>query len=171
MDYLFKADLPYPKIEIKAKNANEVKLLMPVYGGRESETTAILGYIYSHYVTSKTEGDISKCLLSIAITEMHHHEMLGEAIFDLGGTPYIGGNYNYWQGGYVNYEKDPIRILKNAIAAEKQAIHDYKAVVARTTLPEIKLMIERIILDEQVHIDTLNQLLDTYSSGSSNLGK
>lgn len=171
MECLCKADLPYPKIDIKVKNRNEVNLLMPVYGGRESETTAIFSYIYGHYVTGDIEGDLSDCLLNIAITEMHHHDLLGEAIFDLGGTPYIGGNYNYWQGGYVNYEKDPIRIIKNAIAAEKQAIHDYRIVISRTSMPEIKLLIERIILDEQIHIETLNRLLEIYSSGASNLGK
>lgn len=164
MGYLYKADLPYPEIDLKVKSMYEVKLLMPSYGGRESETSAIFGYIYGHYVTEDVPGDISNCLSKIAITEMHHHDMLGKAIFQLGGTPYIGGNYSYWQGGYINYIKDPVSILKNSIAAEKQAIHDYKIVTARSHIPEIKLLIERIILDEEIHIATLTELLEFYTS-------
>lgn len=167
MNYLFKADLPYPDIDIKVKSMYEVKLLMPSYGGRESETSAIFGYIYGHYVTGGVPGDLSDCLERIAITEMHHHDMLGKAIFQLGGTPYIGGNYSYWQGGFVNYVKEPEKILRNAIAAEKQAIHDYRAVIERTKMAEIKMMTERIILDEEIHIVTLTELLEAYGSQGS----
>lgn len=171
MNFKFQADLPYPKVVITEKNRNEVKLLMPVYSGRESEATAIFSYIYGHYVTGDVSGDLSDCLKGIAIAEMRHHALLGETIFYLGGTPYIGGNYNYWQGSYVNYEKDPVRIIKNALSAEKQAIRDYKIVVSRTSVADIKLLIERIILDEEVHIGILTELLETYSSSFCNSGK
>ncbi len=163
MNIKFQAELPYPKVVITEKNPQEVKLLMPVYSGRESEATAIFSYIYGHYVTSGVSGDLSDCLKRFAIVEMHHHALLGEAIFDLGGTPYIGGNYNYWQGSYVNYAKEPIAIIKNAIEREKQAVKGYKSVAARTTVPDIKLLIERIILDEEVHIASLTELLEAYS--------
>lgn len=167
MECICKADLPYPEPEITEKSLYEVKLLMPAYAGRESETTAIFSYIYGHYVTIGLKGELSDCLEKIAISEMRHHDILGKAIVQLGGTPYIGGNYSYWQGGYVNYVKDPVAILKNAIASEKQAIHDYETIAARTRMKEIKILIERIILDERVHVATLTKLLEYYSSSSS----
>ena len=55
-------------------------------------------------------------------------------------------------------------MLKNSIYAEKQAISDYKNVVAKTKLSEVKAMVERIIMDEELHVVTLTKLLKTYSA-------
>ena len=103
MDYLYKADLPYVEVEKSVKSPFEVRLLMPVYGGKGSETTAIMGYIFQSYALADKEPEISKCLEQIAISEMRHHDLIGTAIVRLGGIPYIGDNRGYWQGGYVNY--------------------------------------------------------------------
>lgn len=164
MDCKTRADLPYPEVTPSERDINEIKLLMPVYGGRESETTAVMNYIYYSYVSKEKYPELSKCFECIGITEMKHHELLGTAVAALGGTPYIGGNYNYWQGNYVNYAKDPVLMIKTAINAEKQAISDYKTVVARSRNDEVKEMIKRIIIDEELHIEILTELLNTYSS-------
>ncbi len=157
----FKADLPYPDTIIKTQSIYEIRLLMPVYGGRESETTAIFNYIFQSYVLKDKYPHIADCLLHIGITEMEHHEMLGRTIAMLGGTPYIGGNHSYWQGSYANYAKELKTILQNDIAEEKQAIRDYKDIIHTSKMPEIVMMIERIIEDEKVHIQTLKALLDS----------
>lgn len=164
MECLCRADLPYPAVETGGRYPNEVKLLMPVYGGRESETTAILNYVYYAYVSKIRYPELSECFEKIAVVEMRHHELLGNAVAVLGGTPYIGGNYNYWQGNFVNYAKEPVMMLKNSIYAEKQAISDYKNVVSKTKLSEVKAMVERIIMDEELHVATLTELLKTYSA-------
>lgn len=159
----FKADMPYPDTKILTPSMYEIRLLMPVYGGRESETTAIFNYVYQSYVLNEQYPDIADCLLHIGITEMEHHEMLGKAITMLGGTPYIGGNHSYWQGSYANYSKDLKTILQNDIADEKQAIRDYKDIVHTSKMPEIVVMVERIIEDEKVHIETLTGILESLS--------
>ncbi len=166
MDCKVRADLPYPKFEVNMRDIYEVKLLMPVYGGRTSETTAVLNYVYYSYVLKESKPELSHCLESIAISEMRHHEMLGTAIAALGGTPYIGGNYYYWQGNFVNYAKDVVTVLKNAINGEKQAINDYKIVIAKTRMAAVKDMIERIILDEEIHVEILTELLNDCISGA-----
>lgn len=163
MECKFKADLPYPDFQ-SGKNINDIKLLMPVYSGRDGETTAIMSYIYYSYVTKQQYPELSYCLEKIAITEMHHHELLGTAIVILGGTPYIGGNYSYWQGSYVNYTKDITSMLRGAILGEKQAIMDYRNVYVKTSTQAVKELVERIIADEEVHIETLTELLKIYSS-------
>lgn len=162
MGYLFQSDLPYPEADINIKSDYEVKLLMPVYGGREGETSAVLGYVYGHYVTQDVEGELSDCLKKLAVVEMRHHDMLGRAIFRLGGTPYIGGNYSYWQGAYLNYGKNPSHIIKTSIMNEEQAIHDYLNVCKKTKMEEVKLIVNRIILDEEVHLELLKKLQELY---------
>lgn len=164
MECLYRVDLPYPEADTVTPSREEVRLLMPVFGGRESETTAVLNYVYYSYVSQEKYRDLSRCFEGIAIAEMRHHELLGRAVARLGGTPYIGGNYNYWQGNFVNYAKDPSLMLRNALNAERQAICDYKNIVAKTGQAEIKAMVERIILDEELHVKTLTELISNYSS-------
>ncbi len=158
----FMADLPYPTVEGTGRNVAEINLLMPVYGGRDSETTACLNYVYYSYVTKEKHPDLSECMEGIGIVEMKHHELLGVAIVKMGGTPYVGGRYNYWQGNYVNYAKDPALIIRNAIYGEKQAISDYRSVASKTGSPSIKNLVDRIIADEEIHLNILNELKEKY---------
>ena len=173
MDCLYKSDLPYVEVEKSVKSPFEVRLLMPVYGGNGSETTAIMGYIFQSYALADKEPEISKCLEQIAISEMRHHDLLGMSIVRLGGVPYIGDNRGYWQGGYVNYtlnvkemidadiagEKSAITAYKDAdIAGEKSAITAYKDVIKFSKNEEVKAMIARIIKDEEIHIETLESI-------------
>lgn len=158
MTNIIKVDLPYPELDLDEKSLYEVRLLKPVYGGAESETTAIMTYIYQNYVLAPDYEEIALTLEGISLAEMTHHDLLGTAIVQLGGTPVIGGNYNYWQGGMVNYSKDVRKIIDDNIAAERKAIRDYREVIARTKMDEIKALIERIILDEELHIKVLKEI-------------
>ena len=158
MDYLYKADLPYVEVEKSVKSPFEVRLLMPVYGGKGSETTAIMGYIFQSYALADKEPEISKCLEQIAISEMRHHDLLGTSIVRLGGVPYIGDNRGYWQGGYVNYTLNVKEMIDADIAGEKSAITAYKDVIKFSKNEEVKAMIARIIKDEEIHIETLESI-------------
>lgn len=156
MDFIFESDLPYPEMDIQRPNANDVRLLLPLYAGKDSETTAILTYMYQTYVLPDTE--VSRALERIAIVEMHHQEKLGHTINALGGTPIIGGNYNYWQGGYVNYSKDVKRILDNNINDEKKAIAEYSRSARLASTPYVSQLLERIKIDEEIHLAILQEL-------------
>lgn len=158
MDCLCKADLPYVEVEKSVKSPFEVRLLMPVYGGKGSETTAIMGYIFQSYALADKEPEISKCLEQIAISEMRHHDLIGTAIVRLGGIPYIGDNRGYWQGGYVNYTLNVKDMIDADIAGEKSAITAYKDVIKFSKNEEVKAMIARIIKDEEIHIETLESI-------------
>ena len=163
MDYLTKADLPYPEIGTLAPSEYEVRLILPAYGGRGSETTASLTYMYQYYVLDEKYREIASVLEKIAITEMHHHEILGKLIVGLGGTPYYGGNRGFWQGGFVNYTRSPKEILTSDITGEKEAIRLYQEIATRTKSETVKACVERIILDEEIHINTFNELMETLS--------
>ena len=163
MDYLFKADLPYPEIGTLQPSEYEVRLIMPAYGGRGSETTAALSYMYQYYVLDEKYKEIATVLEQIAMTEMYHHEILGKLVVGFGGTPYYGANRGFWQGGFVNYTRLPKEILSVDVTSEKDAIRLYREIAARTKSDTVKACVERIILDEEVHIGTLNELLGTLS--------
>jgi len=152
----FASELPYPEI-ISSNNLHDAKLLMPDYSGQNGELTAILTYSYQSYISWQND-EFADILEKIATVEMHHHEMLGKTIFKLGGYPVMGGR-NYWNGSYVNYTIEPKRFLENNIAAEETAILNYERTLLNLSEEQVKLLIERIILDEEIHIKVFRTLL------------
>lgn len=157
-------DMPYPEPIIPYKNPNEAKKLMNDYGGRDSETTAILQYMYQSYILEDSYPEISKKIEEIAIIEMHHHEMLGTTIARLGGYPVIGGRNSFWNGSYVNYINDPVKLIEADIQGEELAIVNYEKTILLLQNESIKQMIERIILDEEQHIKVFNAILSWLKS-------
>ena len=152
----YASDLPYPKIEVE-QNVAESKLLMPVYAGSASELTAVLTYSFQKYVSPKYP-EIAAALEGIAITEMRHHELLGETIYALGGYPVMGAR-TYWNGSFVNYTLDPRKYLRQNVVAEETAILNYERTILNLTTDSVKMLLERIILDEEVHIKIFKELL------------
>lgn len=152
----YASDLPYPKIEVE-QNVAESKLLMPVYAGSASELTAVLTYSFQKYVSPKYP-EIQTALEGIAITEMRHHELLGETIYALGGYPVMGAR-TYWNGSFVNYALDPRKYLRQNVVAEETAMLNYERTILNLTTDSVKMLLERIILDEEVHIRVFKELL------------
>lgn len=153
------ADLPYPEPLIPYPNPLEAKKLMNDYGGRDSETTAVLQYMYQSYILNKEFPDYSKAIEKIAIVEMHHHELLGTSIAELGGFPVIGGRNTFWNGSFVNYVTDLVKLLEADIQGEEIAIANYEKTILSLQSESLKQMIERIILDEEQHIIVFKAML------------
>lgn len=156
----FASDLPYPPITT-AKNPKDAKILMGVYSGMCGELTAILTYAYQAYI-SVDVPKLCHTLEGIAKVEMLHHSLLGKSIFALGGYPVMGAR-TYWNGSYVDYTTKLESFLKNDIAHEQNAILDYERTMLNIDTDDVKALIERIILDEQVHIKILQDLLNEFA--------
>ncbi len=154
---LYRSELNYPTLTVE-RNINDSKVLMPVYGGVGGEVTAIMTYTFQHLITGS--GDLSSMLEGVAAVEMHHMELLGKAITALGGYPIIGGR-TYWNGSCVNYTLDPKKFLKQNVVAEENAILSYERAILNLNQDSLKLMIERIILDEEIHIKLFKEFLSS----------
>ena len=87
VDLKVTADLPYPETVIPYKNPLEAKKLMNDYGGRDSETTAIMQYIYQAYMLHETEPEIAKKLEEIAVVEMLTTKASERLSLSLAGFP------------------------------------------------------------------------------------
>lgn len=158
-DLSVRKDLPYPEPVIPYSNPVEAKKLMNDYGGRDSETTAIMQYIYQSYVLSREFPEYSKKLEEIAICEMKHHEILGTAIAAYGSFPVIGGRTAFWNGSYVNYATNLVKLLECDIQGELCAIENYKNTILCIQNETLKATIERIIADEELHVAVLKAML------------
>ena len=151
---LYRSELPYVDVVVD-KNLGDSKVLMPSYAGASGEMTAIMTYTYQHFVADK---ELATILEGISLVEMHHFDMLGKAITKLGGYPVVGGR-TYWNGSFVNYTLDPKRFLKQNIIAEETAILNYERTILNLSQDCLKMMIERIILDEEIHIKLFKDCL------------
>lgn len=142
------------------QDLDDAMLLMQDYGGRVSETSALMQYMYQHYILSPVDKEIADILERIAIFEMQHHELLGKTITLLGGDPIVGADYKYWTAGYINYTRSLKEIIMVDINDEEQAIENYRKTIARLKNKDVARMIECIISDEELHIEVLTEILN-----------
>lgn len=155
----YSINLPYPKIE-GTTYPQDIRCIVDDYSGRAGELTAILQYSYQQYISHGYDEELAKDLLGIAIVEMRHHELLGEAIAQMGGDPIMGGTTCFWSGSNVNYTKNPIAFVRNNIQAEYQAIQNYRRSIACVRNQSLKDLLARIIMDEELHIKIFEDILD-----------
>ena len=161
-------EIPYPKIEISKKDPMFAYKLLNVYSGRVSELTAINQYSFQSFYLNKYK-DLSNILMEISEVEMHHLKILGDLILALGLIPYyVTYNCNYeatpWSADYVDYTTDYRNMLLVNINSEVSAIKDYNKLISETNDPNVKEILNRIIMDEERHINIFSELLRQYDS-------
>lgn len=146
---------PWPKVGRQPGDRALVRELFNVYAGPRGELTAITQYFYNALVTGADGlSELSDLFACVARVEMLHLEKLGELIGLYGGDPrllsYRDARAQWWSSGIVRYGSDPRRMLREALASEREAAAGYRALAAQMA-PEPRALIERIIADEQHH--------------------
>ena len=158
-----KAEKEYPSLDGITEDYNALRALSPAYAGGKGELTAILQYVYQSIMLGQLgRAEMSKQLLSIAVNEMHHLELLGTAITRLGAPPAFTACLPYPVGYYsassVNYAKSPQEMIEADIAAERNAIADYHKILTRISNENLIALIERIVEDEKLHLCTFEAM-------------
>ncbi len=161
----YQVNLPYPKPRVETENIEYAKILSQDYAGMISEDTAIHLYTYQAFVLSDQNPTISAVLHHIAIVEMKHLELLGETIKLLGIAPkyvtYSQDNIkHFWSSSSVNYTTSLPNMLKQDIKAETIAIENYISHKESINDKYIRELLDRIILDEQRHLEIFQQLYE-----------
>ena len=156
-------DLPYPDLSALSPDCKNAQIIMPAYADAESEMTAVLQYIYqsinfdvcgnSRYATRLEE---------IAIAEMKHLDMLGEALLRMGVSPVYSrrppNKCDFYSTCAVAYITQPAAMLAADITAETGAIRDYEKMLGKITDATLSALISRILLDEQLHLKAFKEM-------------
>ncbi len=144
--------LSYPEINDIKKDYNLGKNMYDSFAGKDGELTAITQYIYEQMVINE-DKELAKIFRIIAIQEMHHLNILGEILINLGFTPYFMGKYNNkWCSNNVVYRFNGLEeMLRLNIKSEENAIKEYKRLISMTDDEKIKMILSRIIIDEEMH--------------------
>lgn len=163
MDYC--SSLPYPPIAIQQKNMLYANAMLGNMGGANSEMSAVGSYFYNRLLTGQTAKEISDIFHHISIVEMHHLEIFGQLALQLGADPRLWAQQKnrkvYWSPAYVPYSRGIQEILKSSLAAEHEAIRKYER--QTTIIKDMNIIenLERIIIDEKIHVEIFRELLQT----------
>lgn len=160
----FKVNLPYPPIKVESKNSKYANLILQNYSGMVSEFTAVTQYIYHEIYAFHDNTEVSLTIKGIAMIEMMHLQMLGEIVTLLGCSPKYGinrkGKFLDWTPKFIDYGKTLPAMILDDIVAEEKAIDQYIQTLALIDDKYIKAIIERIIMDEELHLKLFSNLYE-----------
>ena len=160
------ANLPYPSTEYLVKDVRSGQIISFAYATLKSELTAILQYTYHHFYFGDINKDYADTLMGIAIAEMKHLDILGEAMLKLGVDPNFiqcPNTRTYFSTSTVSQSKTPQKMLMDDIGGELEAIATYKKMLFILENEQVEAIIQRIIIDEELHLEKLKEMLKTYS--------
>ncbi|MCH5142476.1 MAG: manganese catalase family protein [Clostridiales bacterium] len=162
-------DLPFPSTNNVTPDALTLRIISPEYASPSGELTAILQYIYQSFFFKKDGyNEIADTLESIAIAEMIHFKLLGNTVLALGAAPiytqYPPSPFNFYSTKYVTYSRTLKDMLADDIRAERHAIRSYENMLLRLKNQQVSAIIERILQDERLHLQTFTQILEAFKS-------
>ena len=109
----------------------------------ENEHGAIIQYLIHAYAIG--EGEMACEIEAISREEMRHLDWLAETIVELGGTPSLARGKMLMEG------KSVAEWMENNESLEEDAIAQYKEHIKLTQDSKIKLLLRRILSDEEAH--------------------
>ena len=163
MEYM--ASGPYPEVRAAGRNWRYGQAMLSNIGAGTSEMSAVARYLYGTF-TQVEQPEVAECLHHIAIVEMHHLDIFSRLAFQLGEDPRLWApartGRRYWTPEYLRYTHRLDRFLTQALEEERTAILKYRQQTSWIKDENIVDNLLRIIEDEEVHIQVLTCLLESY---------
>ena len=159
-------DLPYPSTDTLTKDVKSGQIISFAYATLRGELTATLQYVYHHFYFGEIEQTDAEILMAIAKAEMIHIDILGTAMLKLGVSPkyvQVPNSCNYYSTCTVSQSTTPQKMLMDDIQGELNAIADYQKMLFILKNEQVEAIIQRIILDEQLHLEKLKEMLTKYA--------
>lgn len=154
---------PYPEIKVQNQNLYYAEMLMDNFAGSVSEMSAIGRYMYQHFLSDDQDEELAEIFKGVAVIEMLHVETLADIIVKLGGNPIFRGSestcFNFWSAGYVDYGSSLYERVLSNIQIEQAVIANYHHKSMLIDDPYVKTILERIALDEEVHVKIFTDIL------------
>lgn len=128
--------------------ADKKKIIDLLNKDRADELGAIMQYMGHHYEGEGLQSpEILDMFKEVSIDEMKHAESLAERIVYLGGVP-TQKPTPFKRGGSLE------QMIKDDLASENAAIKQYKEHIKECADdPTTRLMLEKILSDEEGHAD------------------
>ena len=158
----------YPSLNNLECDPYAARILSAAYATSAGELNASLQYIYHSINFSYKEDEVrAELLKSIAIAEMQHLDLLGEALIRLGACPVYSfappAHYNFYSTKFVAYSRSLRNMIEDDIMGEKYAIYGYERMLPRLKNDTLRALICRILEDEHLHLERLTSSLEGLS--------
>ena len=149
---------PYPSVKNLTCDPRSARILTSAYATSCGELNATLQYIYQSFVFNHADdGQTAELLKSIAIAEMIHIDLLGNALINLGAQPIFTFQppvpFNFYSTKFVAYSSAFAEMLEDDIIAERHAISGYRKMLTKLRNDSVSKLVERIIEDEELHLE------------------
>lgn len=149
------------KTETKKNDVTTKSVVKELNSFLEGNYMAI--HAYENYIHHIEDEKIKKQLQEIQQNHKQHAAMIAERIQNLGGVPVDDAG---WMGSMTELfqsikgaTKDPVHILKDAIAGEQRGIKKSQQLLDGDLDPESLALVKKILAADEKHIETLKQLL------------
>ena len=155
-------DLPYTTVD-KTTDIRSGQILSFAYATLNGEIANVLQYSFQSYILDDKFAQTADTLKSIALAEMKHTEIIAKAMYNLGVTPLytrFPNSRNYFDTSCVSQSVNIQKMLMDDLKGELQAITEYKKMLCLLQNDQVQALVERIILDEQLHVETLKTLME-----------
>ena len=170
---LYASPEPYPSIQVAAPNIAYAQLLAASLASARSELTAITQYTYFSWVLDTEWAQLCTVFRNIANVEMRHLDLLGRTITALGGNPMFRAfpykRPAFWSSGVLQYQSHIEKVLHISIAGEQEAIDGYQHLSKLIQDQSVIDLLQRIIVDEEIHLHLFQQYLTTRQTKSKQL--
>lgn len=158
---------PYPSVKELTADPLSARIISSAYATSCGELNSVLQYIYQSFVFNHGgEEETAELLKSIAIAEMIHIDLLGNALINLGAQPIYTFNppvaFNFYSAKFVAYSHRFAEMLEDDIIAERHAVAAYEKMIARLKNNALKELIARILRDEELHLSAFTQTRARY---------
>ena len=160
---------PYPPVTVECPNLRYANVMLSNIGSCNSEMSAVSLYFYNSVILTENRKDFANVFHKISIVEMHHLNIFSQLAYMLGADPrlwtYRGRSARYWSPACNHYPRPMDALLKNALQGEQNTIAVYQKQAGLIQDHCITDLLNRIILDEQVHVSIFQAMLADISCG------
>jgi len=157
----------WPPIKIEKPNPAYANEMLSNIGSCDSEMSAVSLYLYNNIILTDTNRELAEIFHKISVVEMRHLQIYAQLARMLGADPrlwiYGQGRPCYWSPACNQYPQNPRALLENSLSREQDAIQKYRRQAQNIQDACITDMINRIILDEEIHVEIFQEMLRQFN--------
>ena len=148
---------PYPSVKELSCDPLSARIIASAYATSNGELNSVLQYIYQSFAFMHAgEEQTAELVKRVAIAEMLHLDLLGNALINLGVQPIYTFTppvpFNFYSTKFVAYSTKFSDMLEDDIMAERHAIASYEKMLCRLKNERVKELIARLLSDEELHL-------------------
>ena len=159
----FSAAEKWPPLKIERPNPQYAAEMLSNIGSCNSEMSAVSLYLYNNIILTDTNREFAEIFHKISVVEMHHWQIYAQLAHMLGADPRLWSFQNnrpsYWSPGCNRYPQQLKSLLENSLQGEQEAISKYTRQTECIQDAHIVDLINRIILDEKLHVEIFQEML------------